>query len=102
MTADPVVALVEHRSRLVAECENEIAGRDDDDTGRIVDRFDVQIARLDDEIACTVAMSAAGVIGQINVLRGIDLRDPPRDGDTADRLLATIKAGVEWLGRSAF
>jgi hypothetical protein len=66
---DPVVALVAERFRIEEECEAAIAPLTDDDA--VADLVGVaveRIGRLDEQIAGTVALSAAGIVGQVRVL----------------------------------
>ena len=100
---DPVVALVAERFALEAACEAKIRGRGPDETHAIVEKTAGQIGHLDDRIAGIVATSAAGVIGQLRVLReiceGVYADDDVHHSrDCADRLMASIAAGVDQLG----
>jgi hypothetical protein len=100
---DPVIALVEERSRLVAAWDAAIDAADDAGAAvvdRSSDRFYSQIGRLDDQIAGLVATTAAGVIAQVRVLREIEggnTFNTDRADDCADELFSSIAAGVERL-----
>jgi hypothetical protein len=90
-SADPLPSLLAERNRIFA-----IEGRDDDETDAICE----QINRLENRIADTVAVSAAGLIAQVELLKGdylesgwVDKRD--------FRLCDTIIAGIQRLGGAA-
>ena len=101
--SDPVVTLVAERSRI--EAETEASAGDGALYGALVERAAERIGRLDDEIADTIATSAAGIIGQVRVLREIcegDYADNEhRSDDCADRLMAAISAAIERLAGGA-
>jgi hypothetical protein len=100
---DPVIALIEERSRLVVEWDAEIDAADAADaevTERSSDRFYSLIGRLDDQIAGLVATSAAGIIGQVRILREIDganTFNTDRADDCTDELFSSIAAGIQQL-----
>jgi len=99
---DPVVALVAERSLLVAEWDAALDAADATVADRSSDRFYSHIGRLEDQIAGVVATSAAGVIGQVRVLREIceGAFNTDRATDCADELFSSIAAGVERLAGS--
>jgi hypothetical protein len=107
--SDPVMALIAERSRLVAEWNATIDAAEADDANAAVvdrssDRFHSQIGRLEDQIAALVAMSAAGIIAQVGVLREIEggnTFNTDRADDCGDELFSSIAAGIERLAGSA-
>ena len=97
------MALVAERFALEAACEAKIRGLGPDETLAIVENTAGQIGHLDDRIAGMVSPSAAGIVGQVRVLREISEGvyagdDVHHARDCADRLTASIAAGVERLG----
>jgi hypothetical protein len=103
--SDPVVALVAERSRLVAEWDAALDAAGDTDAAvvdRSSDRFYSQIGRLEDQIAGLVATSAAGITGQVRVLREIceGAFNTDRVDDCADGLFSSIVTGIERLAGS--
>lgn len=106
-TTDPVVALVAERFRIEEEADARSLPVDDDDAvAAIVDLAGEQIARLDEQIATVVAISAAGLIGQVRVLHELGQGvygddDVDHDGACGDRLRDTIVIGIERLAGGA-
>jgi hypothetical protein len=101
--SDPVVALVAKRFRLEAQGDTKTAGLGPDETHAVTVETAREIGRLDDQIASIVATSAAGIIRQVRVLREISEgvyyadNDDHRSDGCADRLEASITAGIERL-----
>lgn len=97
---DRLAELVAERFRLEAGLDDATVGDDDP----LIERTAERIGRLDDEIASFVATSAAGIIGQVRVLHELGYGtfsddDSHHADDCADRLIASIVAGVERLVR---
>jgi hypothetical protein len=100
--ADPVVALVAERFRLEEEAEVKSEPLHDDELAAILALANERIARVDDQIADTVATSAAGLIGQVRVLLELGCGtygndDSDHDHTCSVRLTDTIIAGIERL-----
>jgi hypothetical protein len=96
---DPVVALVAERFRLEEEAEAKFLALNE---CAILTLASERIARLDDQIAATVATSPAGLISQVRVLLELDIGnysdyDFDHDHTCPARLTDTIVAGIERL-----
>jgi hypothetical protein len=98
---DRVVALVTERFRLEAMVEENTVG----DNDPLIEATAQRIGRLDTEIAGMVATSAAAIVGQVRVLHELGYgtfsdEDQHHPDGIADKLIATIAAGVERLAAS--
>jgi len=92
--SDPVLSLIAERFRIEEEAEAKvepIESADDAEEAEIatiLDRASKRIARLDKRIAATVAISPAGLVGQVHVLLELGFgeysdADADHDGTTA-------------------
>jgi hypothetical protein len=100
-----LLSLLEQRDRLVAEAnskENSDEKIGEEASNALVSAIGKKVAKIDHRVADMVASTAIGLIGQVALLEDLNHGpftddDADHQGECSDRLVASIKAGIERL-----